>query len=161
MSEVKNVIWAGFDVGKDSFVAALDEETATNRRKVTSLPCRKFKRNQEEVKKFFQWARDYFPEAEIRIVMETTGCYSQHLAGWINQLYPDVPVTIENAKNVHLFIQSLNLPHKTDRLDAQAIARFGADQSILQKNDRPRNHERFRGRLCMRGANIERPLKAP
>ena len=128
MSEVKNVIWAGFDVGKDSFVAALDEETATNRRKVTSLPCRKFKRNQEEVKKFFQWARDYFPEAEIRIVMETTGCYSQHLAGWINQIEPDVPVTIENAKNVHLFIQSLNLPHKTDRLDAQAIARFGTER---------------------------------
>lgn len=50
------------------------------------------------------------------------------MAGWINQLYPDVPVTIENAKNVHLFIQSLNLPHKTDRLDAQAIALFGSER---------------------------------
>ena len=128
MSETKSVIWAGFDVGKESFVAALDEATANDRKKVTSLPCREFKRNQDEVKKFFRWAKEEFPESEVRIVMETTGCYSQHLAGWISQLRPDVPVTIENAGNIHAFIQSLNLPHKNDRLDAQAIARFGTER---------------------------------
>ena len=42
MSEEKSIIWAGFDVGKASFVAALDEATASERRKVTSLPCREF-----------------------------------------------------------------------------------------------------------------------
>ena len=52
--------------------------------------------------------------------METTGYYSQHLTDWINQLHPEVGVTIENARNIHAFIQSLNLPHKTDKLDAQA-----------------------------------------
>ena len=128
MAETKNVIWAGLDVGKASFVAALDDASATERRKVTSLPCRKFKRNQDELKKFFQWAQELFPEAEIRIVMESTGCYSQQLDGWIGELHPDVAVTIENAGNIHAFIQSLNLPHKTDRLDAQAIARFGTER---------------------------------
>ena len=54
MGEAKSIIWAGFDVGKASFVAALDEATASERRKVTSLPCREFKRNQDEVKKFFR-----------------------------------------------------------------------------------------------------------
>ena len=97
MAETKNVIWAGLDVGKASFVAALDDASATERRKVTSLPCRKFKRNQDELKKFFQWAQELFPEAEIRIVMESTGCYSQQLDGWIGELHPDVAVTIENA----------------------------------------------------------------
>ena len=95
MAETKNVIWAGFDVGKASFVAALDDASAPERRKVTSLPCRKFKRNQDELKKFFQWAQEHSSEGEIRIVMD---------------------------------IQSLNLPHKTDRLDAQAIARFGTER---------------------------------
>ena len=128
MAETKNVIWAGLDVGKASFVAALDDASATERRKVTSLPCRKFKRNQDELKKFFQWAQELFPEAEIRIVMESTGCYSQQLDGWIGELHPDVAVTIENAGNIHAFIQSLNLPHKTDRLDAEAIARFGTER---------------------------------
>ena len=79
MNEAKSVIWAGFDVGKASFVAALDEATASERRKVTSLPCREFKRNQDEVKKFFRWTKEEFSTAEVRIVMETTGCYSQHL----------------------------------------------------------------------------------
>ena len=134
MGEEKSIIWAGFDVGKTSFVAALDEATARECRKVTSLPCREFKRNQDEVKKFFRWAKEEFPEAEVRIVMETTGCYSEHLAGWINQLRPDVPVTIENAGSIHAFIQSLNLPHKTDRLDAQAIARFGTERQPKPTN---------------------------
>ena len=128
MKEAQSIIWAGLDVGKTSFVAALDEATASERRKVTSLPCREFNRNPDEVKKFFRWAKEEFPEAKVRIVMETTGCYSEHLAGWISQLRPDVPVTIENAGNIHAFIQSLNLPHKTDRLDAQAIARFGTER---------------------------------
>ena len=134
MGEAKSIIWAGFDVGKASFVAALDEATASERRKVTSLPCREFKRNQDEVKKFFRWTKEEFPEAEVRIVMETTGCYSQHLTGWISQLRPDVPVTIENAGSIHAFIQSLNLPHKTDRLDAQAIARFGTERQPKPTN---------------------------
>lgn len=60
--------------------------------------------------------------------METTGCYSQHLTDWINQLRPEIGVTIENARNIHAFIQSLNLPHKTDKLNAQAIARFGSER---------------------------------
>ena len=128
MNEAKNVVWAGFDVGKDSFVAALDQETANDRRKVTSLPCRKFKLNQDEVEKFFHWAQEFSPEAEIRIVMEATGCYSDHLANWISQMRPDVAVTLGNAGSIHAFIQSLNLPHKTDRLDAQAIARFGTER---------------------------------
>ena len=71
MVEAKSIIWAGFDVGKTSFVAALDEATASERRKVTTLPCREFKRNQDEVKKFFRWAKEEFPAAEVRIVMET------------------------------------------------------------------------------------------
>ena len=128
MDEAKKEIWAGIDVGKRTFVAALDDFAAEERKKVTSLPCRSFKRNQNEAEKFFHWIQEQFPEAEVRIVMETTGCYSERLAGWIRQLRPDIAVTIENAGNIHAFIQSLNLPHKTDRLDAQAIARFGTER---------------------------------
>lgn len=60
--------------------------------------------------------------------METTGCYSQYLTDWINLFHSEVGVTIENVRNIHAFIQSLNLPHKTDKLDAQAIARFSTER---------------------------------
>ena len=128
MEEKKTSIWAGFDVGKTSFSAALDAASGNGVEKLTLLPCREFKRTPEGVEQFFCWARERFAEHDIRIVMETTGCYSQHLTDWINRLHPEVGVTIENARNIHAFIQSLNLPHKTDKLDAQAIARFGTER---------------------------------
>ena len=128
MEEKKTSIWAGFDVGKTSFSAALDAASGNGVEKLTSLPCREFKRTPEGVEQFFCWTRERFAEHDIRIVMETTGCYSQHLTDWINRLHPEVGVTIENARNIHAFIQSLNLPHKTDKLDAQAIARFGTER---------------------------------
>ena len=135
MGAEKTCIWAGFDVGKASFSAALDTPAEDSRVKLATLPCRDFKRTPEGVEQFFRWvtktaASDY----DIRIVMETTGCYSQHLTGWINQLHPEVGVTIENARNIHAFIQSLNLPHKTDKLDAQAIARFGTERQPKPTN---------------------------
>ena len=128
MKGEKSSVWAGFDVGKASFSAALDAPSETSRAKITLLPCREFKRTPEGVEQFFQWVKQTIPEHDVRIVMETTGCYSQHLTGWINQLHPEVGVSIENARNIHAFIQSLNLPHKTDKLDAQAIARFGTER---------------------------------
>ncbi len=126
--ESRESFWVGFDVGKNSFSAALDCHGKNIRAKITSLPCRDFKRTPEGVEQFFLWAKKTIPGHDIRIVMETTGCYSQHLTDWINQLHPEISVTIENARNIHAFIQSLNLPHKTDKLDAQAIARFGTER---------------------------------
>ena len=131
MEGEKKSIWAGFDVGKESFSAALDIPAEGSRAKITLLPCREFKRTPDGAEQFFRWAQKALPEHDIRIVMETTGCYSQHLTDWINQLHPEVGVTIENARNIHAFIQSLNMPHKTDKLDAQAIARFGTERRTL------------------------------
>lgn len=127
-------IWAGIDVSKATFSAALDHVEATGRAQITSLPCRDFKRTPEGAEQFCLWARQKHPNAEFRIVMETTGCYSQHLTDWINQLHPEVGVSIENARNIHAFIQSLNLPHKTDKSDAQAIARFGTERQPKPTN---------------------------
>lgn len=134
MSEEKTKVWSGFDVGKASFSAALDQVTETGRAKITTLPCREFKRTTEGVTQFFQWVEKSIGDSELHIVMETTGCYSQHLTDWINQIRPDVSVTIENARNIHAFIESLNLPHKTDKLDAQAIARFGTERQPKPTN---------------------------
>lgn len=134
MGVEKTCIWAGFDVGKTSFSAALDTPVEDGRAKLSTLPCRDFKRTPEGVDQFFRWAQKTVPDYDVHIVMETTGCYSQHLTDWINQLRPNIGVTIENARNIHAFIQSLNLPHKTDKLDAQAIARFGTERQPKPTN---------------------------
>lgn len=93
--ESRESFWVGFDVGKNSFSAALDCHGKNIRAKITSLPCRDFKRTPEGVEQFFLWAKKTIPGHDIRIVMETTGCYSQHLTDWINQLHPEISVTIE------------------------------------------------------------------
>lgn len=128
MEEKKTIVWAGFDVGKETFSASLDQVSENGKAKITSLPCRVFKRTPEGLSKFFQWAGGIISGRELHIVMETTGCYSQQLTDWINLSHPEVNVTIENARNIHAFIESLNLQHKTDKLDAQAIARSGTER---------------------------------
>lgn len=128
MEEKKTIVWAGFDVGKETFSASLDQVSENGKAKITSLPCRVFKRTPEGLSKFFQWVGGIISGMELHIVMETTGCYSQQLTDWVNLSHPEVNVTIENARNIHAFIESLNLQHKTDKLDAQAIARFGTER---------------------------------
>ena len=93
--------------------------------------------------------------------METTGCYSRHLTDLITQLHPEISATIENARNIHAFIQSLNLPHKTDKLDAQAIAGFGRERQPRPTN-RPsktiliiREHSRERTALIKARFDLE------
>jgi transposase len=128
MTECKSSAWIGLDVGKKTFSAAIDLPVDGRRRKLTDIPCREFARTPKGVEDFFAWTEKTATGLPAGIVMETTGCYSQHLADWIGKSRPSIPVTIENARALHAFIQSLNLPHKTDRLDAQAIARFGTER---------------------------------
>ena len=128
MTECKSSAWIGLDVGKKTFSAAIDLPADGRRRKLTDIPCREFARTPRGVEDFLAWAEKTAAGLPAGIVMETTGCYSQHLADWIGKSRPSIPVTIENARALHAFIQSLNLPHKTDRLDAQAIARFGTER---------------------------------
>ena len=73
MQEKKKMIWAGFDVGKETFSASLDQVTENGKAKITSLPCRDFKRTPEGLTKFFQWAAGFVSGKDLHIVMETTG----------------------------------------------------------------------------------------
>ncbi len=49
MEVEKTCIWVGLDVGKASFSAALDTPAENGRAKLTTLPCRDFKRTPEGV----------------------------------------------------------------------------------------------------------------
>lgn len=47
MDREKETSWAGFDVGKNSFVAALDYHSENVRSKITALPSHEFKRTKD------------------------------------------------------------------------------------------------------------------
>ena len=131
----KVITWAGLDVAKASFDAALylPLEPGQLPRNVADLPKESFPRTSEGMNKFLHWTflireKAGLEGGSMRIVMEATGRYSRELASWLNQEAPFTSPAIEDPKTVHDFIKSFKLRNKTDRIDAGAIARYGAER---------------------------------
>jgi transposase len=130
METETSVIWSGLDVGKKTFFASIDMKSESGARlMLDKLPTKEFRRNLNGVNLFLKWQQMLNPEHKNAIVMETTGCYSLELIAWIKMLRQDMTVSLQNARMVSDFIKSLNQPHKTDKNDAQAIARFGTERN--------------------------------
>lgn len=170
MAKEKEAIWVGLDVGKKDFYAAIDLCKA-GKLPVEKLPSRSFKRTEVGVGALLKWLSEQAPGESIRIVMETTGCYSIRLEKWLRQQSPSTPVSIHNGRQISNFIKSLDLQHKTDKMDAQAIARFGTERTPepvktksehweeLQELERERNAlVKARTALTNRTDSLEKPL---
>lgn len=134
-TENKLPVWAGFDVAKDTFEAALylPVEPGLPPRDIMSLPKKTFARTSDGIRNFHQWSfliRDKacLEGGKMRIVMETTGRYSRELAGWLKEEMSFTMPVIEDARAVKDFIKSLKLRNKTDEIDAGALARYGAER---------------------------------
>jgi len=127
--------WAGLDVSKETFDAALYFPLASGDppRDVMTLPKASFSRTVDGVKAFLDWT---FPLREkaglsggkMRVAMESTGRYSLELVGWLNQEAPFTHPAVEDANAIHNYAKSLKLRHKTDRIDAGVIARYGYER---------------------------------
>lgn len=70
-----------------------------------------------------QLAADLATAAVGRVVVEATGPYHRALVAALGAV--GVPVAVVNPRQVHDFARSLGRLAKTDRLDAQVLARFG------------------------------------
>ena len=151
----KKDIWIGTDVGKKNCVAAVDFPTAGSsfsRRKVADLPAFEFENSLVGVKKMLRWidrlTKEYCQENNIpanivehHFLMESTGCYSRQLEGFILETRPTLKPIIENAALIHSYRKSLNLKNETDFLDAKGIAYYGSDR---QPEYRQKNPEIYR-----------------
>lgn len=152
MSEkVAMTTWAGLDVAKDTFDAALylPLENGERPRRLAELPTESFARTPDGVKSFLHWSfqlRDLagLEGGNLRVVMEATGRYSQELTGWFNQEAPPTRAAVEDPKTMHDFIKSLKLRNKTDRLDAAAIARYGVERMPEPYEELPDDYTRLR-----------------
>lgn len=127
MENQKSDVWAGLDVSKATFSAAIDNVARFTH--VSKLPTKQFPRTPVGAGSFLKWAQEKLEQGQsLRIIMETTGCYSKDLAQWLWEKAPESHITIQNGRMISDFIKSLNL-NKTDDSDAQAIARFGSDRN--------------------------------
>jgi transposase len=128
-----NTHWIGLDVAKKTFDAALvypgQRYPDTPLR---TVPVQTFARTKEGVRKFLTWMGTLMPHdaqaPAVRAVMEATGVYSLELSAWLCTQCPMLAPAIVNPERTASFIKSMGLRNKTDRLDARALAFYGAER---------------------------------
>lgn len=129
------ISWAGVDVSKKTFDAALWLPLVKEQVwPLKSLPYRRFERTIEGAAQFVAWleekavGRDEHGGLLARAVMEATGSFSEELARWLRQLRPELAPAIVNPRHTRAFIESLAQRNKTDAVDARALARYGFER---------------------------------
>jgi len=100
----------GLDIGKHELVAALSSGGAVQT--VANAPAGHAR--------LVRWAQ---AQQGSLVVLEATGRY--HLRIWAALAAAGIAVAVSNPRQVHHWIQSQGQRAKTDRLDAQLLARYG------------------------------------
>ena len=120
--------WVGIDVSKQHFDAAVMKlGESSDPAVLRKLPTAQFPRTPEGVRSFLAWLD--LPlglSGQVRVVMEATGSYSTELSAWWSQQRPELAPAIINPRQSAHYIKSLGLRSKTDKLEAKALASYGA-----------------------------------
>lgn len=145
------VTWVGIDVAKDSYDAAIYLPLEANQkpRDLMELPNHHFNRTLKDIDAFHSWTFRVREKAgtgggQMRIVMESTGRYSEELAGWLRQEMPFSRPVVLNPKKVSDYRKSLYRGNDTDAIAAAALARFGAERQPEEKPELPREYVHLR-----------------
>jgi transposase len=112
--------WVGIDVGKQSFYAAVAENSVIPRQ-WASLPANAFEHSARGLTQFLKWigCLDCVVEG---ICIEATGRYTSQ---WVDLLKGRLgPVCIVNPARPKAFAKSLGIRDKSDRVDACVIALY-------------------------------------
>jgi transposase len=119
----------GIDVSK----AALD---------IFILPKGEYLSEQNNRAGFVKLAKRLSKLANVRVFLESTGCYHKNIENYLTNLGYSAHVI--NAKRLRDYAKSCGRLAKTDRIDAQMIAMYGAKHE-LRESDKPRAElEEFR-----------------
>lgn len=154
----EHIIWVGLDVGKRETVCAIDwledNREPTGNVGLASLPVRPIANTRDGVKAFFTWLktnRGYIEErlrprrkVVYRLVMEATGCYSCRLIKLLKEAKPDTYVALINPAKMPAFKTFIDVETKTDKLDAQCLARLGTTQKPDAMYEMPVEYEGLR-----------------
>lgn len=131
VSREQEACWyIGLDVSKATFDAGLlapgQHFPATP---LSALPAAKFKRNEEGVQQLLKWLDKHCPsDVPVRVVMEATGRYSEELAQILLAAPRPLDPAIVNPRQTSAFVKSMGLRNKTDKLEARALAFYGAER---------------------------------
>jgi transposase len=120
----------GLDVDKTSFKACLKVKEINSKSLVKATKT--FSNTIQGFKELDQWIKKHkkLPDDQLKITMEATGVYHEHLAWHLHQLNYLVYIILPlRAKR---YMQSLGLKSKNDKIDAQGLADMGMQQELDQ-----------------------------
>lgn len=118
----------GLDVDKASFKACLKVKEANNKSLVKATKT--FSNTIQGFKELDQWIKKHkkFADFPLKIIMEATGVYHEHLAWHLHQLNYQVHIILPlRAKR---YMQSLGIKSKNDKIDAQGLADMCLQQEL-------------------------------
>jgi transposase len=120
----------GLDVDKATFKACLKVKEPSN--KSTIRGTKPFPNSTQGFKDLESWIKKHkkFDEAELKIIMEATGVYHEHLAWYLHQ--GNFQVYIMLPLRAKRYLQSLGVKSKNDKIDAQGLADMGLQQELNQ-----------------------------
>ena len=118
----------GLDVDKATFKACLKVKEASNRSTVRAR--RTFNNGIQGFKELQLWVKKHkkLVDAEMKIIMEATGVYHEHLAWHLHQSNFQVYILLPlRAKR---YLQSRGSKSKNDRMVAQSLADMGLQDGL-------------------------------
>ena len=114
----------GIDVSKDTLQVSLMKRIEPNVLKV--IATHRFINQIDGFASLKDWVVNKSKSSQVHYVMEATGVYHESLADW---LYAEsLTVTVELPNKIKHFSKSLNIKSKTDKVDANIIARYGLER---------------------------------
>jgi transposase len=118
----------GIDVSKTELQCCIS--VIDQLQKVTVKSSSKFANNKTGFTRLHQWisTRHKHQEVPLVVVMEATGIYYEQIAMYLFEQHYAISVVLPNKAKKYL--QSTGLKSKNDKIDAQGLARMGAEQRL-------------------------------
>lgn len=118
----------GIDVSKSDLQCCIS--VIDQLQKVTVKSSGKFTNNKNGFTRLNQWicSRHKNKEVPLVVVMEATGIYYEQIAMYLFEQHYALSVILPNKAKKYL--QSTGLKSKNDQIDAQGLARMGAEQRL-------------------------------
>ena len=119
----------GVDIAKDDFKVCFYHLDENGRRFIKG--SRTFKNTLSGFLAFMKWIEKHrVAELEVRITMEATGVYYEHLVYFLDDNGYVASVVLPNISKA--YAKSLNLKTKTDKIDAKMLGQLGIERDLPQ-----------------------------
>ena len=119
----------GVDIAKDDFKVCFYHQDQDGRRFIKGT--RTFKNTLSGFIEFMKWIeKKRIADLAVRITMEATGVYYEHLVYFLDDNGYVASVVLPNQSKA--YAKSLNLKTKTDSIDAKMLGQLGIERDLVQ-----------------------------